>query len=77
MVSAVFHGPFDAPTLPAPAPSASLPPHNAPTSVAEKDHSTPGSMQKSLRNDETKATPAPATTGAENPVISGPPCCPR
>ena len=32
MVSAVFHGPFDAPTLPAPASSASLPSQNTPKS---------------------------------------------
>ncbi len=59
MVSAVFHGPFDAPTLPAPASSASLPSQNTPKSVADKDHPTLGSMQKTSENNVTKVTPLP------------------
>ena len=58
MVSAVFHGPFEAPTLTAPS-SSSPQPHNALKSIADKDHSTLGSMEKILKNDELKATTAP------------------
>jgi hypothetical protein len=76
MVSAVFHGPFDAPTLPAPS-SSSPQPHNALKSIADKDHSTLGSMEKILKNDESKATLAPGIDWRGNRAISGPPCCRR
>ena len=59
MVSAVFHGPFEVASSPAPASSSSPQPHNALKSIAEKDHSTLGSMEKILKTDESTAAPAP------------------
>ena len=59
MVSAVFHGPFEAPAPLAPAPSASLPTGIAPASIADNNHPTLGSMQNPSENSVTKASAAP------------------
>ena len=57
MVSAVFHGPFEAPT-----PSATAPAMTPATSksIAANDPTTPGSMQKDLKINANSAPPAPA-----------------
>ena len=56
MVSAVFHGPFEAASDSAPA---IAPAHKAPENIAIQRHSTLGIMQKRLKADEIKAAPAP------------------
>jgi len=48
MVSAVFHGPFEANTAPAAGPTPSAPAQATPKSIAADNHPTLGREQKSL-----------------------------
>ncbi len=56
MVSAVFHGPFEA-TLPAELPTAAA--KQNPKSIANNQTATPGNMQKTLKKSPTPAVAAP------------------
>ena len=59
MVSAVFHGPFEANTAPAAGPTPSAPAQATPKSIAADVHPTLGREQKSMEISPRKAAPAP------------------
>jgi nitrate/nitrite transport system permease protein len=59
MVSAVFHGPFEANTAAVSGPTPSASAQDAPKSIAPSALPTLGSEQKSMKNSSLKAAPAP------------------